>query len=149
MAAEEPISYTFLKKRCLASLGIVKYGAKVDARMEQLISACGFKEEKILGEKYCRKTERYNDYQKYRVEEKDVLRKSETDFTAYETVAFIRAALEDKVALYVDELVNMAAVTFRLGKPGDRFTAFINACISLGEKEGIFLRSVSDRISLA
>lgn len=149
VAAEEPISRSFLKKRCLDSLGIVKYGGKTEERIEQLIIACAFKEETIFGEIYCRKSERYNNFDRYRVEDGEILRKSDTDFTPYEIVALIRSALEDKVALYVDELVNIAAATFRLGKPSDKFTALVNACITLGEQKGIFLRSVSDRISLA
>ena len=77
------------------------------------------------------------------------MRKSETDFTPYETVALIHSALEDKVALYVDEIIALVSATYRIYKPTDKMTAFINACISLGEKQGWFLRSVSDRISLA
>ncbi len=149
VAAEEPISATFLKKRCLSTLGVFKYGAKVEAKMEQLIASCNFKSEKILGEVYYRKSERYNNYERYRVEQGEVLRKSETDFTPYEVIAFIRAALEDKVALYADELVTSCCAAFRVNKPSDKLVAFINACVTLGEKEGIFLRSVSDRISLA
>ena len=149
VAAEEPISAGFLKRRCLATLGISKYGAKVEGRLDRLIDSCGFKAEKFLGETYYRKTDRYNNFDRYRVEEGEPLRRSESDLTPYDVVALIRAALEDKVALYVDEIVSLAVASFRLQKPGDRTTAFVNACITLGEKEGLFLRSVSDRISLA
>ncbi|MBQ9081705.1 MAG: DUF4011 domain-containing protein, partial [Clostridia bacterium] len=149
VTAEEPISATFLKKRCLSTLGVVKYGAKVEAKMDQLIAACALKEEKILGETYYRKSERYNNYERYRIEEGEPLRKSETDFTPYETVALIHAALEDKVALYVDEIISIVSSTFGVNKPSERWVSFINSCITLGEKEGLFLRSVSDRISLA
>jgi hypothetical protein len=150
VAAEEPISRSFLKKRCLASLGIVKYGGKTEERMDQLITACGFKEEQIFGESYFRRSDRVNNYDKYRTEEGDeILRKSADDFTPYDVISLICAALADKVALYVDELVNMAAVTFRLGKPSDQFVTLVNNCITKGEKEGLLIRSVSDRISLA
>ncbi|MBR7099602.1 MAG: DUF4011 domain-containing protein, partial [Clostridia bacterium] len=147
--AEEPISLPFLKKRCLATLGITKWGVKVDGKIEKLIESCAFKEEKVLGEVYYRKSDKANAYERYRVEEGEPLRKSETDFTPYETVALIRSALEDKVALYVDEIIALVCATYRIYKPTDKMTAFINACISLGEKQGWFLRSVSDRISLA
>jgi hypothetical protein len=150
VAAEEPISASFLKKRCLASLGVVKSGGKTEERIDQLIAVCAFKEEKIFGETYFRRSDRCNNYDKYRVEEGDeILRKSADDFTPYDVISLICAALADKVALYVDELVNMAAVTFRLGKPSDQFVTLVNNCITKGEKEGLLIRSVSDRISLA
>ncbi len=149
VAAEEPVSASFLKRRCLASLGIVKYGGKVESRLDQLIASCGFRGETVLGEVYYRKTDRYNNFDRYRVEEDEPLRRSEADLTPYDVIALIRAALEDKVALYVDEIVSLVNSVFRLHKPGDRAAAFVNACISLGEKKGLFLRSVSDRISLA
>lgn len=149
VAAEEPISRTFLKKRCLSSLGITKWGTKTDSRLDQLIASCSFREEELLGEPYYRKTDRFNHYDRYRVEEGEPLRKTETDFTPYEIIAFIRAALEDKVALYADEIVSLVASAFGMGKPNERTIGFINACVGLGEKEGLFLRSVSDRISLA
>ena len=149
VAAEEPIAAAFLKKRCLSSLGVTKYGGKVDGRMDSLIAACGFKEEKILGETYYRKSDRSNNFERYRVESDTPLRKAETDFSPYDVIALVRAALEDKVALYIDELSALAAKTFGLGKPNERFVSYLNACVSFGEKEGIFVRSVSDRISLA
>lgn len=149
VAAEEPVSAGFLKRRCLASLGIAKYGVKVEGRMDQLIASCGFKQEKLLGEVYYRKTDRYNNFDRYRVEEGEPLRRTGDDLTPYDVIALIRAALEDKVALYVDEIVSLVNGVFRLHKPDDRAAAFVNACITLGEKQGLFLRSVSDRISLA
>lgn len=147
--AEEPIGAKFLKKRVLSSLGIAKYGAKAEGTLDALIAGCNFRSEVVLGETYYRKTDKYNNFSRYRVEEGEPLRKADTDFTPYEIVAFARAALEDKVALYIDELVSMAATAFRVGKANDKFVAFVARCLSWGEKEGLFVRSVSDRISLA
>ena len=149
VTAEEPISYDFLVKRCLTGLGILKYGTKVETRMQALVALCGFKTEKLLGTVYYRKTDKYNDLDKYRVETGEVLRKAETDFTPYEILAMIRVALEDKVALYVDEIVTLCASILRVTKPTDKFAAFINDCVTLGEDKGMFVRSVSDRITLA
>ena len=149
VAAEEPISYEFLVKRCLSSLGITKYGAKVDARMQALVGLCGFKYEKILGTAYYRKTDKYIGFDRYRVETGDTLRKSEKDFTPYETISIIRGALEDKVALYMEEIRTIVASIFRITKPSDQFAEYVNDCVSLAEDKGLFVRSVSDRISLA
>jgi hypothetical protein len=37
----------------------------------------------------------------------------------------------------------------RIARPTEKFVAFVNDCVSLGEERGLFVRSVSDRISLA
>ena len=149
VTAEEPISQEFLIRRCLSSLGISKYGAKVEARMQALIASCGFKFERIFGMEFYRKTDKNVGYDKYRVETGDLLRKNDTDFTPYEILAIVRSALEDKVALYMEEIQTIVASVFRLAKPSDKFEGYVNDCVSLGEERGLFVRSVSDRISLA
>ena len=149
VTAEEPISFDFLTRRCLTSLGITKYGAKVEARMQALVALCGFKYEKIMGMDYYRKTDKYVGYDRYRVEAGETLRKNETDYTPYEVISVVRGALEDKVALYMEEIQTIVASVFRLAKPSDTFAAYVNDCVTLGEEKGMFVRSVSDRISLA
>ncbi len=149
VAAEEPISYDFLIRRCMASLGVTKYGSKVEGRMQALVALCGFKYERILGAEYYRKTDKCVGYDRYRVETGDGVRKNETDFTPYEILAIVKGALEDKVALYMDEIQTIVASIFRLAKPTDKFISYVNDCVSLGEDKGLFVRSVSDRISLA
>lgn len=149
VAAEEPISETFLIKRCLAAFGIAKYGSKVTARMEALIALCAFKCERIFAENFYRKTDKCVGFDKYRVEGDASLRKAETDFTPYEIVAIVRGAIEDKVALYVEEIVNVVASVLKIAKPSERFALYVNDCIALGEERGLFVRSVSDRITRA
>jgi hypothetical protein len=149
VAAEEPISYSFLVRRCLTSLGISKYGSKVETRMQALIALCGFKYERVLGESFYRKTDKAVEIEKYRVESGEPLRKNEYDYTPYEILAIVRGALEDKVALYMDEVQTIVASIFKIARPSDKFTAYVNDCVALGEEKGLFVRSVSDRISLA
>ena len=148
VAAEEPISYPFLIRRCLTSLGITKYGGKVESRMQALVALCGFKYERILGVEYYRKTDKCIGYDKYRVETAETIRKYETDYTPYEIIAIVKVALEDKVALYMDEIQTIVASVFRIAKAMDKFEVFVNDCVTLGEEKGMFIRSVSDRISL-
>ena len=149
VTAEEPISYEFLIRRCLSSLGIQKYGGKVEARMQALIALCGFKYERIFGTDFYRKSDKLVGFDKYRVETGEPLRRYETDYTPYEIVAIVRGALEDKVALYMDEIQTIVASVLRQGKPTDKFLSYVNNCVTLGEEKGLFIRSVSDRISLA
>ncbi len=149
VAAEEPISHDFLVRRCLQSLGITKYGAKVEARMQALIALCGFKYEKVLGVAFYRKTDKNVGVDKYRVETGEPLRRFEYDYTPYEIMAIVRGALEDKVALYMEEIQTIVASVFKMAKPTDKFTAYVNDCVTLGEERGLFVRSVSDRISMA
>ena len=61
----------------------------------------------------------------------------------------VKSALEDKVALYPDEIMVIITNLFRLQRSNDAFALFVNDCLTLGEEKGLFIRSVSDRISLA
>lgn len=149
VTAEEPISLDFLVRRCLGSLGITKYGSKVENRMQALIALCGFKYEKLLGTEFYYKSDKCATFDRYRVETGEPVRKNEKDYTPYEIISVVRGALEDKVALYMEEIQTIVASVFRLAKPSDSFAAYVNDCVTLGEEKGLFLRSVSDRISLA
>ena len=149
VATEEPISRAFLKKRCLATFGIAKSGAKVESRLDSLIDACAFRRERVFGDDYFYKNDRALSLDRFRVENAPVLRKTEEDFTPFEIVSFVRGALEDRVALYMDEVMVILCNIFHVIRPGEKFTSFVRDCISLGEDKGLFVRSVSDRISLA
>ena len=146
---EEPISCEFLIRRVLSGLGIYKYGSKVEARMQALIALCGFKSDEALGETFYYKTDKKLSFDKYRVENEEPLRKGEFDYTPYEIVAIARSALEDKVALYMDEVRTIIASVLQIAKPSEKFSAYVNECIAYGEKKGLFVRSVADRITLA
>ena len=149
VAVEEPISRGFLKKRCLATFGIVKSGSKVESRLDALIDGCGLSRDRVMGVDYFYKNPRAVTIGKFRTEEAPVLRRSEEDFTVYEMVALIKGALEERVALYLDELTALVAGVFRELKAGERLASFVRGCVAYGEEKGLFVRSVSDRISLA
>ena len=148
-AAEEPFSEKFLMKRCLASLGIQKYGTKVEERMRGLIGLCDLKREELCGRTYLRRTDKCLEFDFYRVEPGEPIRKSEEDFTPYEIVALIRGLLENKVSLYADELVSAVCEELKIARPSDKFVDFIHECVQLGVSRSLFIRSISDRISLA
>ena len=149
VAVEEPISRAFLKKRLLSSFGILKSGSKVDSCLDSLIDRCGFRKERALGSDYYYKTDKAIQIGKFRLENLPALRKTEEDFTPFEVVSLIKGALEDRVALYMDEVNVITCNLLRVVRPSDKFLAFLRDCIMYGEERGIFVRSVSDRISLA
>ena len=146
--AEEPLSEKFLMKRCLTSLGILKYGAKVEERLHNLIHLCELKSEELCGRTYLRKTDKCLNCDFYRVETGDPIRKSEEDFTPYEIIALIKGLLENKVSLYADELNALVFAELKISRPSDKLAEFIGECINLGVSKNIFVRSISDRISL-
>ena len=117
--------------------------------MQAPVALCGFKYERLLGMEYYRKSDKAVGFDKYRGELGEPLRKNETDYTPYEIVAIVRSALEDKVALYMEEIQTVVASLLRVAKVTDKFTSSVNDCVSLGEEKGLFVRSVSDRITLA
>ena len=86
---------------------------------------------------------------RFRTENLPSLRKTEEDFTPFEVVSFLKGALEDRVSLYMDEALVLISNVFHVLRPSERFISFVRDCVSLGEQKGLFVRSVSDRISLA
>ena len=149
VATEEPISRPFLKKRCLATFGIAKSGSKVEARLDALIDGCAFSRERVKGTDYFYKNPRSIAIGKFRKESGTALRKCGEDFTPFETVSLIKGALEEKVALYADELLAFICGVFPAVRQTDEFALFVRDCVSYGEEKGILFRSVSDRITLA
>ncbi len=148
VAQEEPISRAFLKKRCLATFGIPKSGTRVDARLDALIDSCAFFRERVFGVEYFYKNPRAILPLSYRAENGAPVRKAGEDFTPFETAALIRGILEDRVAVYMDELTNLVAGVYGL-RVSDKFASFVRSAVAYGEEKGIFVRSVSDRVSLA
>ena len=148
VAQEEPVSRAFLKKRCLASFGIPKSGTRVDARLDALIDACVFFREKVSGVDYYYKNPKAILPLTFRGESGTPVRKTDEDFTPFETAALIRAALEDRVAIYMDELTVLVAGVYGV-RVTDKFSLFVRDTVAYGEEKGLFVRSVSDRISLA
>ena len=150
VATEEPISRAFLRKRCLATFGIERSGSRVDARLDALIDACALSRDRVMGTDYFYKNPKAILLGKFRVEgEGPALRRGEEDFTIYEIVTLIKGALESRVALYMDELVALISGVCKDLRPNERFISFLRDCIAYGEEKGLFVRSVSDRISLA
>ena len=79
----------------------------------------------------------------------DPVRRSEDDFTPYEIVALIKGLLENKVSLYADELIEAVCAELKVARPSDKLVAFLHECIDLGVSRSLFVRSISDRISLS
>lgn len=148
VAAEEPISRQFLTKRVLSSYGLPKYGAKLEGKMAQLISSCGFESTVMLGNSYYYKTDKYSSYDRYRVEEGTSVRTSDTDFTPYDIISLVKAILLDKVSMYCDELITAVVRQLKVTRSSDRLSSFIGACVDEGVNTGLFIRSISDKISL-
>ena len=149
VAAEEPISAQFLAKRVLSAFGIQKYGTKLESKINALASACAFKTAQMAGNTYYYKTDKAASYDRYRVESGTQVRTSDSDFTPYDVISLVRAVLLDKVSMYADELVTSVIKQLGVPRTSDKMTAFVNACIDEGVARGMFIRSISDRISLS
>ena len=51
--------------------------------------------------------------------------------------------------MYADELITMVLKELKVPRTSDKLVAFVSGCIDEGVKRGIFIRSISDKISLA
>ncbi|MCD8205062.1 MAG: DUF3320 domain-containing protein [Clostridia bacterium] len=149
VSAEEPVSEAYLIRRTLSAFGVAKSGAKIDAKMKSLIDRCGFIKREILGCVYVMKQDRYGGYDRYRVEEKaPYARTAENDYTPYDIISLVKAVLLNNVSMYMDELCAACLRELKLTHRVDKFTAYITSCIELGIAEGVFIKSIADKISL-
>ncbi len=149
VTAEEPISEQFLIKRVLAQYGISKWGVRLENKITSLIPACSFKSGKLLGDVHYFRTERAASFEKYRVEEGTPVRINENDYSPYDVIALLKAVLLENVSMYRDELVAAAVSVLKPARVTEKFNSFVSACIDEGVRSGTFIKSVSDRISLA
>jgi hypothetical protein len=149
VTAEEPISQQYLLKRTLSFFGITKWGSKLEGKIKSLADNCGFKSQQMLGNVYYFKNDKFASYDRYRVEEGTAVRSSDTDFTPYDVISLVKAILLDKVSMYVDELVPLVVKQFKVVRSSDKLNSFIYSCIGDGVRQGLFIRSISDKISLA
>ena len=85
---------------------------------------------------------------RYRVEPGEPVRKGDDDFTPYEMIALVKGILENRVSVYGDELVPLVCAELGVSRPSDKLAEFIGECVALGVERGVFVRSISDRISL-
>ncbi len=148
VAAEEPVSTQFLIKRALSFFGITKYGIRLESRVRQLIDMCGFETREISGNVYYMRSDKYSSFDRYRVEEGAPLRTQESDYTPYDVISLVRGILLNKVSMYSDELVPMVLKELKVPRSTEKMQSMALACIEEGVRHGLFVRSVSDKISL-
>lgn len=148
VSAEEPISARFLAKRALSALGIFRFGVKLENKMTALAEQCAFRSAEILGVKYYFRTDKYSSFDRYRVEEGAQLRTQDADYAAYDVISAVKSVLLSKVSLYMDELAVAVQREFKVPRLSDKFASFIGACVDWGVSKGMFVRSISDKISL-
>ncbi len=149
VAAEEPISAQFLMKRTLSLFGIVKYGIKLESKLRSLIDKCDFASCEMLGNVYYFKSDKFGGFDRYRVEEGTCLRSSDSDYTPYDVISLIKALLLSRVSMYADELIPAVLKELKVPRSSDKLSSMVYSCIDEGVRRGLFIRSVSDRISLA
>ncbi len=149
VAAEEPISAQFIIKRVLSAYGIIRHGVKLENKMNALIEGLAYPYTEILGTKYYYRSDKYSAFNRYRVEEGTQLRVSDADYTPYDIISLIKSLLMSKVSMYSDELVIAVQREFKVPRISDKFSTFINMCVDYGVSKGIFVRSISDKVSLA
>lgn len=148
VAREEPISRAFLKRRCLESFGIIKAGQGAQDRLDELVSRLNLPFERVGGREYFYRNPKSLLPVKFRREGATRRRRTEEDFTPFETAALIKGILEEKVTLYDDELSALVASACGVTET-DGFDAFVSDAIAYGENKGMFRRALSGRISLA
>ena len=149
VAAEEPISTQFLMKRTLSAFGISKYGVKLESKLRALIDKCAFESCELLGTVYYFKADKFAAFDRYRVEEGTSLRSADVDYTPYDVISLVKGILLNRVSVYSDELIPAVLKELKVPRSSDKLTAFVSGCIDEAVTQGLFIRSISDKISLA
>ena len=126
----------------------MKSGIKLDNKLTKLIKLCGFECKKILSVKYYFRTDKYSSFDRYRVEDSNPVRSTDTDFTPYDIISLVKGILLSRVSIYADELIPLVLKELKV-RSSDKMTSFISNCIDEGVKRGIFVRSISDKITLS
>ena len=147
--AEEPISTQFLIKRTLSVYGILSYGKRLEKKLKKLIDGCNFLSCEMIGNTYIYRTERHFKFDKFRVEEDTFLRSADTDYTPFDIISLVKGMLANKVSMYSDELAPALLKELKVPKASGKLLKLVNSCAEEGVKRGLFVRSVSGRISLA
>ncbi len=148
VSAEEPITKEFLVRRCLASFGIQKTGVKLEAAMQACLNMAAIPSVTVADRVCYYKNEKVCAFDRFRVESGEPIRVREGDVSPYDVISLVHGILEGKVSAYMDEILRVAAKEFRLSRMSDAMAKYIEECIAYGEAHSIFLRSISDRISL-
>lgn len=148
VSAEEPISSQFLIKRVLAVYGIARCGIKLENKLSALFDACGMVRTDIMGGEYYCKADRFGGFDRYRVEADTSLRSTDTDYTPYDVISLVKGILIGRVSMYADELIPMVLKELQVPRSSDKLVSFVSGCIDEGVRRGIFIRSISDKISL-
>ena len=52
-------------------------------------------------------------------------------------------------SMYADELIPFILKELKVPRSNDKILSFVSGCIDEGVKRGLFIRSISDKISLA
>ncbi len=149
VTAEEPISAQFLIKRTLAVFGIQRSGVKLEGKLFKLIKTCGFGKSVMLGNTYYFKADKYSGFDRCRVETDTNLRSADTDYTPYDVISLVKGVLLTRVSMYADELIPFILKELKVPRSNDKILSFVSGCIDEGVKRGLFIRSISDKISLA
>ena len=76
------------------------------------------------------------------------MRSTDTDFTPYDIISLVKGILLSRVSIYADELIPLVLKELKV-RSSDKMTSFISNCIDEGVKRGIFVRSISDKITLS
>ncbi len=144
---EQPISREFLVRRLLSGYGL-EGGKRLSERCNRLIDRCAFSRDVAAGVEYFYFDPRAIGLDRFRTEGKRMLRRRAEDYSAYEIVSMVRGALEERVALYPDEIEPLFEETFRAARADGEGANFLLKCVRYGVKRGVFLRSPSERITL-
>jgi len=137
LAAEAPISKNLLGKRVLSAWGIARMGARLERRMEELITAGRFKKTKShQAVFYWNKEQQPENYELFRIPNGDGLRRDMEDIPAEEIANAVKHILTNQISLSKEDLVKEVYKLFGFARGSAAMEEIIRAGIKMGVKRG-------------
>jgi len=150
VSEEQPVTENYLIRRMCLSIGINSCPPRAEKKLKQLIARCAFAYRDVCSERNYAINEASFSFTRYRIEEgAEKVRVFEDDISSFDILSFMRGVLEGRVAVRIDELAGAVSAAFSLPPPTDRFVSFVSDLATYGENQGMFIRSVTDRLSIA
>ncbi len=148
---EAPIVDSLLTKRVLQSCGIARSGARINARMQEILNVCGFQTTR-QGDTlvYWNKGQDPAQYRQYRVPgEGEQDKRDAREIPYQESAAAVCAVLDSMVSLQEEDLIREAAKLLGFSRMGTAVSALIQGGIQTAQADGRIVPGANGKWVLA
>ena len=150
LSKEAPISRNLLSKRLITAWGITRMGARLDRRIEELISIMNLKKTETKDNIfYWSKEATTSDYSVFRLPEDDASRRSMEDIAPEEISNGIKYILQNQISLLKPDLIREVWKLFGFTRGSAAIEVAVNEGIEMAVKRNFVKVDDQDRVVIA